>query len=412
MHNLKNTIFVLTLVLTAFLFFSAQSFALEMKNMRFGQHGNSVRAVIDIDGETDFRAMTQDSPLRIVIDTPALSGKPAIKQSALPALISDVRLEPLEGGYSSLTLILTGHAIIRSAFMIPADKNQSARLVIDMIPASEAQFAKFLGKPMGTLAIKTANDKLPFAGVGGTKLDLIGASKTTQNLKNLPLIVIDAGHGGRDSGATRHGIQEKHVTLAVAKIVKAALLAKGGYRVELTRTRDVFVTLPERVRIARRLGADLFVSVHADSAPEIVSAAQGASFYTISNTASDKIAASLAARENQVDMLAGVDLPSDAPDVKDILIDLTMRETTNQSRYFARQLIETFNKNNIPLIDAPHKQAGFFVLKAPDIPSVLIELGFVSNPAEAKKLNDETYRAALGQSIADGIDKWFKTKKH
>jgi N-acetylmuramoyl-L-alanine amidase len=409
MHNLKNTIFVLTLVLTAFLFLAVDTYALEMKNMRFGEHGASTRIVMDIDSEVDFRASIQDTPRRMIIDTPMLSGKPAIKQSLLPPLIKDIRLEPLAGNLSRLTFLLNEKAIIRSAFVIPAQKAQTARLVVDMAQANDALFAAQLDKPVGTLMTQRSSNKLPFAGVGGTKLGLIG---TEAKATTLPLIMIDAGHGGQDSGATRHGIEEKHVTLAVAKMLKAALLATGRYRVELTRDKDIFIRLADRVNIARKAQADLFVSIHADSAPDVVSSAQGASVYTISDKASDSIAAGLAARENQVDMLAGVDLPTDSPAVKDILIDLTMRETTSQSRYFAKKLIDAFNKNNIPLINAPHKQAGFFVLKAPDIPSVLIELGFVSNPNEAKKLNDETYRAALGQTIAQGIDNWLKTKKH
>lgn len=418
-HNAKNMFFCLGIVLTAFLFSCLSAYALEIRNIRFGQHGSSTRAVMDIDKEADFRAMAQDNPPRIVIDTPMLSGKPAIKRSTLPPMVSDIRMEPLAGSYSRITLLLEHKAIIRSAFVMPAEGKQSARLVVDISAAEDKLFESQLGKPYGTLTVSETGKpaKLPFASVGGTKLDPIGTKGTASVEKpkapeDLPLVVIDAGHGGFDPGATQSGVREKDVTLAVARNLRTALLATGKFRVKLTREKDEFIRLPERVRIARRAGADLFVSIHADSAPDAGTAARGASFYTISETASDTMAANLAARENQVDMLAGVDLPSDDKDVAGILIDLATRETVNQSRYVADTLVRNFRRDKLPLLEGAHKQAGFVVLKAPDIPSVLIELGFLSNPVEAKKLSDDKYRQDMAKTIAAGVEAWFKTNKH
>lgn len=417
MHNLKNTIIVPGLVIVQFLLFASGAYALDIRTIRFGQHGSLIRVVMDMDEAPDFRGMVQDMPPRAVFDLPMLSGQPAVARGALPSLIADVRLEPLPGGYSRMSFLLTEKAVIRSAFAMAAQGGRPARLVVDLAPVSGERFAKAVGKPLGTLRVPDAStavgdtsEKLPFAGVGGAKLDLIGPA-APQPPATLPMVVIDPGHGGGDSGAARHGVQEKNITLSVGLALRNALLATGRYRVAMTREKDVFIRLDERVAIARRAGADLFISIHADSAPEDVSAARGASVYTISSKASDAVAARLAAHENQADLLAGVALPTDAPDVADILVDLTMRETTAQSRYFAAQIVKAFDHNNIPMLPAPSKQAGFVVLKAPDVPSVLIELGFVSNPAEARKLNDKTYRAALGQSVARAVDQWFEGRK-
>lgn len=427
MHNLKKHLYSLAFVFAAFFVTGTQAYSLEIKGMRFGHHGTSLRVVMDMDAEADFRAMVQDNPPRVVIDMPAISGKPVIKRSAMPAEIADIRLEPLAGTYSRLTFMMDKQAVIRGAFLMPAQGAQSARLVVDMAPAGSEVFLKQVGKSYGTLTLDTPTGKLPFAATEGAKLKPIGTVEAptrpavnapeaptpaaAKDPESLPLVMIDAGHGGFDPGAVQGGTREKDITLAVAKALRTSLLATGRYRVDMTRDKDVFIRLPERVRIARRAGADLFVSIHADSAPEAGRSAQGASIYTLSDKASDAQAARLAARENQVDMLAGAEIPENDREVAAILIDLATRETANQSAFFARQLVAAFNKQNVPLLNSPHKQAGFMVLKAPDIPSVLIELGFLSNPDEVKKLNDETYRKQLADSIAKGVDGWLKAQK-
>jgi len=430
MHNLKIALLMVGFVLAA-LFVSAQpALALEIQDMRFGHHGASVRVVMDMSAESDFRAMAQDNPQRIVIDTPMLSGKPAIRKSVLPALISDIRMEPLDGANTRMTLMLENPAVIRSAFMMPPEGPRPARLVVDLAPVDAPNFAKAVGKPFGTLVMgATETGKLPFAQVGGANLKPITSPKTPvtptindpkitaptvdapKSPSTLPLIMIDAGHGGIDPGATQGPVREKDITLAVAKALRTALQAYGKYRVQLTRDTDTFIRLPERVNIARRAGAALFVSIHADSAPEAGSSAHGASVYTLSDKSSDEQTARLAARENEVDLLGGVNVPSNDHEVAAILVDLAMRETTGMSRRFAGSLVAAFNHNGVATLTPAHKYAGFVVLKAPDIPSVLIELGFLSNPDEVKKLTDEKYRATLGKTIAAGIDDWFKTRK-
>ena len=227
--------------------------------------------------------------------------------------------------------------------------------------------------------------------------------------KKPPIIVIDAGHGGVDSGTIGvTGIYEKNLVLSYAKAIKEKLLKSGKYRVQLTRDGDYFIPLRERVAIARKAGANLFVSIHADSADDM--AARGLSVYTVSEKSSDKEAAALAARENKSDIIGGMDLSDARPDVADILISLSQRATKNNSAFFADLLVLTLG-DRVHLLQHTHRFAGFAVLKAPDIPSVLVEIGFLSHPKEEKLLQSKIYREKVIAGIAAGIDSYFARKK-
>lgn len=217
-------------------------------------------------------------------------------------------------------------------------------------------------------------------------------------------IVIDAGHGGKDPGArSPSGILEKNITLAMAKALGIEL-RRRGHSVYLTRDTDNFIPLRGRVKIAQKYKADLFISIHADSMGNGSRTTRGASVYTLSDMASDKETAALAARENQVDVLMGVDLSHEDKDVANILIDLAMRDTMNQSKKLANALVAQFNHADLKMLSPPHRFAGFAVLKAADVPSILIELGFLSSPEESNALNTESYRARLARTIADTVD--------
>jgi N-acetylmuramoyl-L-alanine amidase len=224
-----------------------------------------------------------------------------------------------------------------------------------------------------------------------------------------PLVVIDAGHGGHDPGALSGdgGLREKDVTLEVAMAIKDALLASGRVRVALTREDDRFLVLQERYGLARRLKADLFISVHCDSAgnPE----ATGATVYTLSEVASDKEAARLAARENKADILAGVDLGVASPDISSILIDLTQRETMNMSANFAR-LLGREAQPLIPIKANYHRMASLMVLKAPDMPSVLFETGYISNLADAAFLASNDGQRKVAESVRKAVEIHFATR--
>ena len=221
-----------------------------------------------------------------------------------------------------------------------------------------------------------------------------------------PLVVIDAGHGGFDPGAINPvtGLREKDVTLKIAKAIRDELLASGRVRVALTRDSDKYLVLRERYGIARRLRADLFISIHCDSTTS--EEASGASVYTLSEVSSDKEAARLAARENKADIISGVNLDEANPDVSSILIDLTQRETMNASAGFAR-LLGREAKPLMPTKAVFHRMASLMVLKAPDMPSILFETGYISNPADADFLNSAAGEGRIAVSVTRAVESHF-----
>ena len=223
-----------------------------------------------------------------------------------------------------------------------------------------------------------------------------------------PIIVIDAGHGGKDSGAVgKRGSLEKRITLDYALALRKALLQTGRYRVALTRDGDRYLFLKERVAVARKAQGDVFISLHADSNPR--SDAKGLSVYTLSEKASDSEAAALAKQENKADIIGGMDLSVEDAAVANILIDLAQRETNNKSERLAKTIIGAMDKR-IPLITNTHRHAGFRVLKAPDIPSVLVEVGFLSNRSDEKRIQTAEHRTRVNQSIIRALDRFFKTQ--
>ncbi len=224
----------------------------------------------------------------------------------------------------------------------------------------------------------------------------------------MPLIIIDPGHGGVDPGAIgKSGTKEKSLTLSYALALKEAIEKEGKYRVVLTRDRDVFVSLRDRVIKAQKAEGDLFISLHADSHPQ--PSTRGLSVYTLSENASDKEAEALANMENKSDVLK-VDLADQNDEIADILIDLVQRESKNNSSRFAEGLVGTL-KQKVTLLPNTHRFAGFRVLTAPDIPSVLVEMGYLSNVEEEKSLNSPDYKNRLVSAIVHGVNKYFDSKK-
>ena len=229
------------------------------------------------------------------------------------------------------------------------------------------------------------------------------------NDKSRPLVVIDAGHGGHDPGAiSPHGsAREKHVTLAIARAIRDRLVAGGRVRVALTRDSDKYLVLQERYGIARRLDADLFISIHADAAGN--ESASGATVYTLSEVASDREAAKLAARENKADIINGINLGGATQDVSSILIDLTQRETMNVSAGFAK-LLHREGSRQMQFRSVPHRFASFVVLKAPDTPSVLFETGYLTNKQDVAFLNSRQGRSRVAEGVANAIETHFARK--
>ncbi len=223
--------------------------------------------------------------------------------------------------------------------------------------------------------------------------------------RSRPLVVIDAGHGGKDPGASGLRVREKTVVLGLATALKDRLVSDGGIRVAMTREDDSFLILSERAEIARRLGADLFISIHADSAGD-ERGVRGASIYTLSNTASSQAAARFAARENDADRLNGVAMDERGDDVRTILVELSQRRTMNNSALFA-DLIAREADGVLPFHPQPRRSAALAVLRAPDVPSVLYESGFITNPAEAERLTSPEGKAAFAQVMAEAIRVYF-----
>mgnify|MGYP000219819614 CR=1 FL=1 len=220
-----------------------------------------------------------------------------------------------------------------------------------------------------------------------------------------PLVVIDAGHGGRDPGAGNEAIREKDLTLAIARALRSDLLGNGGIRVALTREDDRFLSLAERSAIARRMGADLFISIHADST-EGETDAVGASIYTLSATGSSEVAERIAARENAVDLIGGVPIRQQDDTVSAILVDLSQRRTQGKSEEFARLILREA-RGKVRFKEATFQSAAFAVLKSPELPSVLLESGFINNPADAARLASGEGQEALAQVVGQAVRVYF-----
>ena len=281
---------------------------------------------------------------------------------------------------------------------------QTSRLVIDLAgPAAISASSDASGIQVNLVPVGGATSSVsPFKALEGA------TSAAVIPEKKKPLIVIDAGHGGQDPGAIGIGhSREKDVTLLYAKALKKALLRTGRYRVALTREDDRFIMLADRVAIARQAKGDVFISLHADSNPN--KDAKGLSLYSLSENASDTEAAALAEQENKVDLLSGVSAAADE-DIANILIDLTQRETMAKSSVLADTIVQQLHPK-ITQLPNTHRYAGFRVLKAPDIPSVLVELGFLSAAADEKRLNSTEYRGLVVESLVKGIDRFMANEK-
>ena len=312
---------------------------------------------------TPRKVFTLANPDRVVIDLPRVGG-----------------------GMISLPKTYAGQ-LVKSVRFGQFDP-QTSRVVVDLVGPAKVG-ATSPGSPF-TVEINPVGGAKPIAAAPAVEAK--------------PLIIIDAGHGGQDPGAIgMHGTHEKDVTLNYARALREALLRTGRYRVALTREDDHFVILQDRVAIARKLKADIFVSFHADSNPR--AEARGLSIYTLSENASDDEAGALAERENKADIIQGIDLSKADADVASILIDLTQRETMNKSAVFADAVVDSLH-GKITKLQKTHRFAGFRVLKAPDIPSVLIELGFLSNETDERLLLSHEYRDLVVSSVVKGIDRF------
>ena len=440
-----------------------QASALTVKNVRFGAYPDKTRLVLDLSEKSDYRVFALADPWRLVVDLPDFSwdaGAPRGKG------IVSVRQGSLQPGVSRIIFELQKSSVVRSAFIVPHSGKLPDRLVIDFAPAPEADaragkdhvFGKLAAaastatpppspaitppetqpKKHGALHVRPAPETpaeevaRDTDAVSATPLKSAPpppsaapppAPKTAENfpvlparkpqqtpystkLTEKPLIIIDPGHGGVDPGtAGPGGIKEKNVTLAAARALKKELEDTGRYRVMMTRDKDVYLRLYERVDFARQHKGDLFISLHADSIDS--RSVGGASIYTLSDKASDAETEKLAMRENRADLIAGVDLSHQDDDVANILVDLAMRDTMNQSRFFANMVAGNMQTHSIRTLERTNRSAGFAVLKDPDVPSILVEMGFLSNRREAQTLIQPAFQHRLAQSLVASINSYF-----
>jgi N-acetylmuramoyl-L-alanine amidase len=436
----------------------------DVVDVRLGVHPDRTRVVLDLSGSAGYRIEPQTDAERVVIVIEAASSR----LEAAPAgrgLVKAVRVEPDAGG-SRMILELSEPAHVARSQSLVASGDAPARIFVDLqsgVPdlvaaaISNALAAEEQQEPeeqearpepattwpvqlastavvaipgtaapdadRSAAAAATADDGFP---IPPAKPDLVETEDAAQTQVamlevpavvppkkpaagpdgHVPVIVLDAGHGGKDPGAVgANGTMEKDITLKMATELKRLLESGGRYKVVLTRDEDKLLALRQRIDVARAAGADLFISLHADHIEE--TSLRGASVYTLSENASDAEAARLAARENKEDLITGIDLSSQNPMVTSILIDLAQRETKNLSARFASMLSGELADHTHVLRNS-HRFAGFVVLKAPDVPSVLVELGYLSNEKDEAALGSKRHRRVLANSIRDAIDRYFE----
>ncbi|MFZ0261453.1 MAG: N-acetylmuramoyl-L-alanine amidase [Pseudolabrys sp.] len=363
-------------------------------DIRIGGDDKQTRFVVDLSRKIDITAFMLADPYRVVVDLPRTTFKlPANTGVQARGLVKAFRYGLIMQGGSRIVLDTKAPVRLEKSFVIDAAEGQPARLVLDLVATDRASFMRNI-----TLANRSAQQSAS-ARPSDAPPKVEGDAR--------PLIVIDPGHGGIDNGAKGTGGElEKDVVLAFALTLREKLEAQGKYRVAMTRSEDEFIALGERVRFARSRNAALFVSVHADALPKREGLAEGATVYTLSENASDAEAARLAETENKADVIAGVDLTAEPDDVANILVDLAQRETKTFSMQFARTVVEEL-KSAARLHKHPLKSAGFKVLLAPDVPSVLVELGYMSTKDDLKQLTSANWRARTAQALAQAVDAYF-----
>ena len=371
-----------------------------LTGVRVGQHDGMTRLILDLTEPTTFKIFALSGPPRVVIDLPALHW--ALEERSLAVGHSGVvrlRYGQFRPDTSRIVVDLDQPLAVRQARMFAADAEGTAphRLVLEFVPVSLSAFEAAARPPKPVLRAKPAS---PAGPVPLPKLK--PAPKPVRHL-----IAIDAGHGGRDPGAiATNGLREKTLALAFARELRTVLVESGRYQVVMTRDGDRKIRLKRRVVIARNAGADLFLSIHLDRLEN--RDVRGASVYTLSDEASDVETAELAARENKADIVADVDLTDGYDeDVAKVLISLVQQNTMNCSAALAATLLPELERV-APLIRRPHRFGDFRVLKAPDIPSVLVELGFLSNDQDAERLTSKTHRRALAGAILNALDTYFR----
>ena len=366
--------------------------------VELSETSSRTRFLLELSDPIEVKTFSLSNPDRLVVDLPEVLWR--VSSEARPlgnGAVRSYRYGLFRKGNSRFVIDLNSPAKFETPQLLPPDGVYGFRLVLDLTPTTQEAFAENTGWPEAQTqtAAPVAETQRPAPAPARN-----GAKK---------IIVVDAGHGGLDPGTHgKTGLQEKDIVLAVAKELRRSLEATGRYSVHLTRDSDVFIPLRERVSIARAAHGDLFVSLHADSNDR--RSIRGASVYTLSESASDKEAGRLADKENMSDVIAGVDLSGENSPVASILIDLAQRDTMNRSARFAETVVSALPVATAVSSANPHRSAGFAVLKAPDIPSALIELGYLSNAKDEGEMSTGSWRGRVAQAVARAIDRHFSNE--
>lgn len=387
----------------------------QITNIRLGDRGDETRFVVELSGSAsaDYTVFTLTNPWRVVIDikdAPIALAEGAASHGL--GLVQGYRYGRYSDHISRVVIDANAPVALTRNFVLDPQGGFGPRIVIDLKEIDKNSFTR----DAALTGVTASENPVPVADGGDVPAMPAAAAVVSPVITPVArpepprspsrkVVVIDAGHGGVDPGThSRGGVNEKDVVLAFAKEFANKLKATGRYDVYLTRDRDIFIPLRQRVAIARHHNADLFISIHADSIkkPDV----RGMSVYTLSETSSDKEAAALAAKENQSDLIAGIDLQGESPEVTGILIDLAQRETKNYSARFARSIVD-YARSTTSLLDPAHRFAGFVVLKAPDVPSVLVELGFLTNRNDEKQLTSSKWRRDTAAAFTRAVDRYF-----
>lgn len=364
---------------------------------RIDASGGETRLTLELTKPVEFRAFQLSSPNRIVLDLDNVVFRlPKEAANSSAGLIAAYRFGLLAPTRSRIVIDLKAPAKIVSSAIVPAAAGGLPALVLRLAPTDEASY------------LAEAERQAPAPRLRPTHHEAHVVAPPSPVAK--PVIVIDPGHGGLDSGTVGSlNRAEKDVVLVFARLLREQLLKTGRFEVLLTRDADVFVSLDERVRFAREKGCNLFISLHTDSVPTTLAHlnVRGATVYTSSEKSSDEEARALAEKENLSDVIAGADVSNEEHDaVNDILADLLKRETMNSSRKFTTFVLGSMRQSTA-LSREPHRSAAFRVLRAPDVPSVLIELGYLSNREEEKLLLSKDWQGRTARSIAQAVDAYF-----
>ena len=365
------------------------------RDVRLGGDDTQTRLIVDLNRKIEVRTFTLANPYRIVMDMPQVTFQfPPKAGEAGRGLIKAFRFGLVMQGGSRMVIDLARPAQVDMAFVLDPIHDQPARLVLHLTATDRESFMRSLALETG--APQRSKPEAP--------------AETKTNGDSRPLIVIDPGHGGIDNGTrAASGEMEKTIVLEFSLLLRDKLEKTSKYRVLMTRADDTFVALGDRVQFARARQAALFISVHADALRRREGDAQGATVYTLSERASDARAARLAEAENKADVIAGLDLSAEEKDVAGILFDLARRETKTFSVQFAQNLVGAL-KNAARLHQHPLKSASFVVLKAPDVPSVLVELGYISNKGDLKSLISGEWREHAADSMVQAVDAFFRPR--